>query len=198
MIGAIVAQSEDSSEQLEDPFDLDDEVNKVGATVAQSEERNQRIGIHPELRMKMYQAARELRKPGTRTEFLLWQELRAGKLQGRKFRRQQPIGPFVVDFFCPTERLVVEVDGAAHRDQQEHDRARQELIESAGYRFVRVDDPSQVEHLGRGPARQRTLVTVDRAGRTQPGSCFSFDLLRETFAGILQYDRRSSLPSSTR
>jgi len=69
---------------------------------------------------------------------MLWNALRRKQLGGRKFRRQQPVGPFVVDFYCSTERLVVEIDGPIHETQREEDSVRQQLLESLGLRFVRI------------------------------------------------------------
>ncbi len=86
----------------------------------------------------MVEIARSFRKTPTRSEAILWAALRGKQLDGRKFRRQQPIGAFVVDFFCSEERLIVEVDGQIHLQQIEADRERQELIESLGLRFIRV------------------------------------------------------------
>jgi very-short-patch-repair endonuclease len=94
--------------------------------------------ISPALKQKMTEVARQFRREPTPTEGLLWQALRGRKLAGRKFRRQQPIGAFIVDFFCGTERLIVEVDGPIHDSQQEADRQRQELLESLGLKVVRV------------------------------------------------------------
>nr|WP_019499650.1 DNA methyltransferase [Pseudanabaena sp. PCC 6802] len=94
--------------------------------------------ISPALKQKMTEVARQFRKEPTPSEIILWQALRGRKLEGRKFRRQQPIGAFVVDFFCGAERLIVEVDGGVHESQQEADRQRQELLESLGLRVVRI------------------------------------------------------------
>lgn len=94
--------------------------------------------ISPALKKKMTEVARQFRKNPTPSENILWQALRGRKLEGRKFRRQQPIGAFIVDFFCGAERLIVEVDGGVHDSQQEADRQRQELLESLGLRVVRV------------------------------------------------------------
>jgi adenine-specific DNA-methyltransferase len=85
----------------------------------------------------MRDAAREHRKNPTPSESLLWEALRGGKL-GRKFRRQQPIGSFIVDFYCAEERLVVEVDGKIHDGQQREDAERQAALESLDLRFLRV------------------------------------------------------------
>ncbi|MEH2082207.1 MAG: endonuclease domain-containing protein [Nostoc sp.] len=94
--------------------------------------------VSPVLRQKMKEVARQFRKEPTPSEAILWQALRNRKLEGRKFRRQQPIGCFIVDFFCAAERLIVEVDGAIHESQKILDQQRQELLESLGLRFIRI------------------------------------------------------------
>ena len=93
----------------------------------------------------MQAVAREFRKNPTFTEGKLWQAIQKKQLDGRKFRRQVAIGAFVVDFYCSTERLAIEVDGSIHDEQQEADRIRQELIESLGIRFVRLSN-DEVEY----------------------------------------------------
>ena len=74
----------------------------------------------------------------TRSEAMLWQALRGRKVAGIRFRRQQPIGPFVVDFYASACRLVVEVDGGVHQAQVDADQARQEVLERIGLRVVRL------------------------------------------------------------
>ncbi len=69
---------------------------------------------------------------------LLWQALRGKQLGGIKFRRQQPIGPFVVDFYASSCRVVVEVDGSVHDTQVEADQARQRQLEATGLRILRL------------------------------------------------------------
>lgn len=93
----------------------------------------------------MVQAARELRRSATPTEQVLWTALRRKALGGLKIRRQQPIGPFVVDFFVSERRLVIEIDGAVHETQVERDHERQAALESLGLTVMRfrADD---VEH----------------------------------------------------
>lgn len=85
----------------------------------------------------MHVLAAELRQRGTKSEAQLWQALRNRRLDGRKFRRQVPIGAYVVDFYCPEERLVIEVDGSVHVGQEAADQLRQELMEALGLRFLR-------------------------------------------------------------
>jgi very-short-patch-repair endonuclease len=81
--------------------------------------------------------ARELRSTPIDAEIRLWSRLRRKQLDGFRFRRQQPIGPFIVDFFCPEARLVVEVDGGQHNVEEEKDAARTRWLEERGYRVVR-------------------------------------------------------------
>jgi very-short-patch-repair endonuclease len=83
--------------------------------------------------------ARESRKDQTSAEEKLWSLLRGRRLIRRKFRRQHPIGIYVVDFACPTARLVVEVDGPSHdrADQRAFDQQRTEYLEREGWRVMR-------------------------------------------------------------
>jgi very-short-patch-repair endonuclease len=92
----------------------------------------------------MIEIARQFRKEPTPSEAILWKALRKQQVEGRKFRRQQPIGRFVVDFFCASEWLIVEIDGGIHELQKNLDHQRQQLLESFGLRFLRVSS-EQVE-----------------------------------------------------
>lgn len=98
-----------------------------------------RIYVSPEIRRKMLEIAREFRKAPTKGEKILWESLRGRKLDGIKFRRQQPIGYFVVDFYNSVYRLVVEVDGPIHEFQKEADKARQEILEELGLVVLRIN-----------------------------------------------------------
>ena len=84
-----------------------------------------------------YTRAKVFRRRMTPPEARLWRFLRADRLKGYGFRRQHPIGPFILDFYCPEARLGVEVDGAVHDDpkQIERDRRRTAWL---GRRVVRV------------------------------------------------------------
>ena len=82
------------------------------------------------------QRAKELRREMTPAEKLLWQEVRAKKL-GVRFRRQQVIQGFIVDFYCHKAALVVEVDGDIHDLQQEEDARREKALSALGLRIVR-------------------------------------------------------------
>ncbi|MEW6766662.1 MAG: DUF559 domain-containing protein [Pseudomonadota bacterium] len=80
--------------------------------------------------------AKTLRGDMTNAEHRLWSSLRANRLEGLSFRRQSPIGSFVVDFVCHERRLVIEVDGGQHADSRQ-DVARDRWLQSKGYRVVR-------------------------------------------------------------
>ena len=81
--------------------------------------------------------ARRLRAERTLAEHRLWARLRARQLDGCHFRRQSPIGGYVVDFVCRRRRLVVEVDGGQHAERREADAARTTWLERRGYKVVR-------------------------------------------------------------
>ena len=83
------------------------------------------------------QRAKALRQRQTDAEGLLWHYLRRKQLGGYKFRRQQPIGPYVADFACMSEKLLVELDGGQHAERAAHDRRRTEFLESKGFRVLR-------------------------------------------------------------
>ena len=97
-----------------------------------------RLEVSPEIRRKMVEIAREFRKEPTKSEAILWEALRGKKLDGIKFRRQQPVGYFVVDFYNSVYRLVVEVDGLIHESQQEADASRQQILEELGLNVLRI------------------------------------------------------------
>ena len=73
--------------------------------------------------------ARRSRRNATIPERMLWNRLRGGRLAGLKFRRQQPIGPYIVDFFCHEVGLVVEVDGRSHDERGKEDSQREAFLQ---------------------------------------------------------------------
>ena len=84
------------------------------------------------------QRAKELRRQMTKEERILWQHLRGNRLHGLHFRRQQIIDGFIVDFYCHTADLVVEVDGEVHRRQAAYDAERDRILSERGLRIVRI------------------------------------------------------------
>lgn len=93
----------------------------------------------PKASQELIARARQLRREATTAESLLWELLRDRRLLGRKFRRQHPIGQFIADFFCDDARLIIEIDGAVHREptQQERDRLREEILREHGFAILR-------------------------------------------------------------
>ena len=83
--------------------------------------------------------AKSLRAKPTGPERMLWSLLRAGRLAHLQFRRQQPIGPYVVDFFCASAKLVIELDGSQHGADEAviADATRTRFLETQGYRVLR-------------------------------------------------------------
>ena len=90
--------------------------------------------------------ARSLRRDLTKQEFLLWRRLRNRQLDGCKFVRQEPIGPFYADFVCREKRIIVEVDGGQHAENPK-DAARDQYLSDAGYRVIRVWNNEVRENL---------------------------------------------------
>ncbi|MHB0967469.1 MAG: endonuclease domain-containing protein [Bellilinea sp.] len=81
--------------------------------------------------------ARQLRRDQTLAETKLWLALRSHQLENIHFRRQHPIGNYIVDFCAPQAKLIIELDGSQHLEQQEYDAERTEFLESKGYRVLR-------------------------------------------------------------
>jgi very-short-patch-repair endonuclease len=87
-----------------------------------------------------FDRARQLRRDLSLPEVILWDCLRARRLEGLRFRRQHPVGPYVLDFFCPDGQLAVEVDGAQHDlpGQMAHDQRRDAWLGEQGIRVMRI------------------------------------------------------------
>ncbi|WP_045690503.1 endonuclease domain-containing protein [Hymenobacter sp. AT01-02] len=98
-----------------------------------------------------YQKAtrRTLRSNLTPAEALLWKALQRSQLAGRKFRRQHGIGPYIVDFYCPAEKLVVELDGAGHftASGEAQDTERDAYLGSLGLKVLRFENKLIAQHI---------------------------------------------------
>jgi len=88
---------------------------------------------------KLKGLARQNRKAGNLSEVLLWQQIKGRKLFGLQWTRQKPILNYIVDFYCPKLKIVIEIDGYSHLDLSK-DKKRQEEIEKLGISFIRVND----------------------------------------------------------
>ncbi len=87
--------------------------------------------------MSNIQNARRLRREQTKPEDIFWHEVRNRNFLGLKFRRQVPIDKYIADFVCEQEKLIVELDGDQHAENEEYDEARTRVLESHGYRVIR-------------------------------------------------------------
>jgi very-short-patch-repair endonuclease len=87
--------------------------------------------------MSLLDNAKTLRRNLTDAEQRLWYYLRAHRFMGRKFKRQKPIGRYVVDFICLEEKLVIELDGGQHADNHEYDQERDAWLRGQGYTVLR-------------------------------------------------------------
>jgi very-short-patch-repair endonuclease len=91
--------------------------------------------IKPPLPTRARKQARDLRQTSTEVERELWYRLRGARLSGHKFRRQHPIPPYVVDFYCDAARLIIELDGSQHGLEVDH--ARTSYLEAQGLKILR-------------------------------------------------------------
>ncbi len=94
-------------------------------------------GIKRSYTQQTLERARTLRQDRTDAEGLLWHYLCNKQLDGYNFRRQQPIGPYVVDFACMSRKLVIELDGGQHAEQHNYDKKREDYLRGKGYRILR-------------------------------------------------------------
>ena len=104
--------------------------------------------------------ARTLRRQQTSSEELLWQQLRARRLDGFKFRRQVPIGGYVVDFLCLAAKLIVEVDGRQHGWEADYDAERTRALEGMGFVVLRVSNEDVRGNLAAVLARIRGALPL--------------------------------------
>ena len=91
--------------------------------------------------------ARQLRHAQTDAEAKLWQALKSHQLENIHFRRQHPIGDYIVDFCAPQAKLIIELDGSQHFDQQTYDDLRTSFLVSKGYRVLRFWNNDVVSNL---------------------------------------------------
>jgi very-short-patch-repair endonuclease len=95
----------------------------------------------------MIARGRQLRRKSSVPERLLWGRLRNGRCGGVKFRRQQPVGPYVVDVFCADARVAIELDGMSHEGQAEGDDIRHRYLEAQGFKVLRFTNKTLLKDL---------------------------------------------------
>ncbi|WP_027390364.1 DUF559 domain-containing protein [Chrysiogenes arsenatis] len=91
--------------------------------------------------------ARQLRKAGVLHEVLLWQQLKKKQFHGLDFDRQKIIGNYIVDFFCASKSLVIEIDGSSHNGKVEYDKRRDAYLESLGLCVVHIQAADVLQNM---------------------------------------------------
>jgi very-short-patch-repair endonuclease len=116
---------------------------------------------------KIMHRAGELRKELTPAEVKLWAYLRAHRFTDAHFRRQHAIGPYIVDFCAPSRKLIIEVDGSQHLDQEEYDAERTALLAAKGYRVLRFWNSDVMNKIT--DVMGVVLEELEKSGRGEEG-----------------------------
>lgn len=120
------------------------------------------FSVSQDTRALLIEQAKEMRKNPTIAEALLWGELKAKKLAGYKFRRQHPLGSFIVDFYCPSKKLVIEVDGPFHANQTANDRLGEVILQTKGYQVLRFSNDQVEHHLNEVLEEIRSILITNK------------------------------------
>ena len=104
--------------------------------------------------------AKDLRHRSTDVELKLWYHLRDRRFNGYKFRRQKPVGKYIVDFVCREAKLIVELDGGQHADAIEFDQLRTDELSSLGYKVIRFWNSEVIENFEGVLERIKEEVTL--------------------------------------
>jgi very-short-patch-repair endonuclease len=98
---------------------------------------------------RLKQFSRTLRKNMTDSEILLWEKIRGRQLKGHQFYRQKVIGRYIVDFYCPKAKLIIEVDGGQHHSAEgiDRDKIRDDFLGVSGLKVIRFSDSEVCKNL---------------------------------------------------
>lgn len=107
--------------------------------------------------------AKALRTNQTEAEQRLWYHLRAHRFMGLKFKRQKPMGRYIVDFVCVERRLIIELDGGQHSEQVEYDQYRDAWLMNQGYVVLRFWNNEIMQQLEGVLERIRNTITLSPA-----------------------------------
>jgi len=107
------------------------------------------VGVKKLLGKKLVNLARNLRKRQTDAENLLWRHIRYKQLLGMRFRRQHPIGNFIVDFVCLDQKLIIELDGDQHGfpGEKNQDQERDSWLQKEGFKLLRFWNNEVLQNL---------------------------------------------------
>lgn len=103
--------------------------------------------MHKRTTPKIFARAKQLHRDMTPVEIKLWKHLRAHRMGGVHFRNQHAIGNYIVDFCAPRRKLIIELDGSQHLEQQEYDEERTKYFEARGYRVLRIWNHDVMNHI---------------------------------------------------
>jgi very-short-patch-repair endonuclease len=112
--------------------------------------------------------SRQLRNEMTVAESYLWQRLRSRQIHGFKFRRQHPVGKYILDFACIEARLAIEVDGGQHNEMQINDDQRTALLEAQGWKVLRFWNNEVLQNIEGVLEKVLNALTVDKSDVTPP------------------------------
>ena len=118
--------------------------------------------------MSQTSRAKALRKESTDAERLLWSRLRNRRLLGLKFRRQSPIGKYIVDFVCKERSLIIEIDGGQHQEQRASDATRTAWLGSCGFSVIRYWNNEVLEDIDSILESLRMTLEGETAPLPQP------------------------------
>jgi len=107
--------------------------------------------------------ARRLRRDATDVEWRLWAKLKGAQIEGAQFRRQHPVGPYILDFYCAPLRLAIELDGGQHAERTGYDNARTRFLAAKRIRVIRFWNNEVVENLFGVLERLREEIIVCRS-----------------------------------
>ena len=102
--------------------------------------------------------AKDLRRTATAAEMILWERLRDRRFNGLKFRRQKPIGRYIVDFYCAEKKLVIELDGSSHDNKQEYDNWRDEAMRTGQLHIIRISNDQIMSDLDKTLCDLKTCI----------------------------------------
>jgi very-short-patch-repair endonuclease len=112
---------------------------------------------------ELVRRARELRNNMTKAEIILWSRLRSKKVNGHKFRRQQPLLDYIVDFYCDELKLIIEVDGEIHSfaERISYDSKRDKILKLNGFHIIRLSNLEVETELNSTIMKITTFITED-------------------------------------
>ena len=128
---------------------------------------NKKSSLHGGATAKKFAFAEDLRANMTETEKLLWEQLRLKKCEGLKFRRQHPYGKFVLDFYCHSEKLCVEIDGGIHKKKMnaDYDELRTSILKENGIDEIRFTNQEVLDNISDVMARIKKWIAEVREKR---------------------------------